>query len=265
MTTDGALYAGVVTHRRFKPRAHALRYRIFMLLLDLEALPGLFKRLRWLREGGLGLMSFRAADHGDRSGADLASQVRGHLSQAGIEAAGPVRLLCMPRILGYAFNPLSLYFCHDSDEILTAVLYEVRNTFGETHSYLIATPEGDTDLVRQQAAKRFHVSPFMDMDLTYAFTIAPPGQRVGIDILVSDGEGPVLAAAFHAQRRDLTDGNLLHAWLSHPLLSFKVMAGIHWEALKIAGKGLRLRPRPPPPSTTVTLGSAVATSVKSNS
>ncbi len=255
MITDSALYSGLVTHRRFKPRTHALRYRIFMLLLDLEALPQLFRRLRWLREGAFGLMSFRATDHGDRSGADLAGQVRNHLTEAGIDAAGPVRLLCMPRILGYGFNPLSLYFCHDADGVLTAVLYEVRNTFGETHSYLVATPEGDTDLVRQQAAKRFHVSPFMDMDLTYAFTIAPPGQRVGVDILVSDHEGPVLAAAFHAQRRDLTDGNLLRAWFSHPLLSFKVMAGIHWEALKIASKGLRLRPRPPLPPTAVTLGS----------
>lgn len=265
MTTNGALYAGVVTHRRLKPKAHALRYRIFMLLLDLEALPALFGRLRWLREGGLGLMSFRAADHGDHSGADLAGQVRGRLAQAGIEAAGPVRLLCMPRILGYGFNPLSLYFCHDADGTLTAVLYEVRNTFGETHSYLIATPEGDTDILRQQAAKRFHVSPFMDMDLTYAFTIAPPGQRVGVDILVSDNEGPVLAAAFHAQRRDLTDGNLLRVWLSHPLLSFKVMAGIHWEALKLVGKGLTLRPRPPAPATAVTLGSAVAHGMKNSS
>lgn len=253
-----ALYSGLVTHRRLKPKAHALRYRIFMLLLDLEGLPELFLHLRWLREGRFGLMSFRAADHGDRSGVNLAAQVRTHLAKAGIDAPGPVRLLCMPRVLGYGFNPLSLYFCHDVDGVLKAILYEVRNTFGESHSYLIATPEGDAAPVRQQAAKRFYVSPFMDMDLVYAFTIVPPGERVGVDILVSDGEGPLLTAAFHAARRDLTDANLLRAWLGHPLLSFKVMAGIHWEALKIAGKGLGLRRRPPLSAASVTLGSAIA-------
>jgi DUF1365 family protein len=249
-----AIYSGLVTHQRFGPIEHAFRYRIFMLLLDLDELPSLFRRLRLLVSGRLGLLSFHAADHGDRAGGDLRSYVAARLAEAGIAGGGPVRLLCMPRILGYGFNPLSLYFCHDSGGALTAILYEVRNTFGQSHGYLIATPEGDARTVRQTVPKRFFVSPFMDMDLTYQFTIAPPGQRVGVSVGVHDGSGPVLTAGFSGDRRPLTDLNLMSVWLRHPLLTAKVMAGIHWEALKLLAKGLGLRRRPSPPTGAITLG-----------
>jgi DUF1365 family protein len=254
-----ALYTGVVDHNRRRPRVHALRYRIFMLLLDLDEAPSLFARLRLrlLRPGRFGLMSFHAADHGDRSGAPLKAQVEARLAAAGMAAGGPIRLLTMPRILGHGFNPLSVYFCHRPDESLAAILYEVSNTFGERHNYLIAVPErADGGPVRQTAAKAFYVSPFMDLDLGYAFTVTPPGERCAIAVTVSDGDGPMLTAAFAGQRRPLTDAALLRAWLGHPLLSLKVVAGIHWEALKIWRKGVGFRRRPPPPARDVTLGEA---------
>jgi DUF1365 family protein len=257
--TASALYQGVVTHVRLSPKTHRLRYRIFMLLLDLDELPGLFSRLRLLRAGKFGLMSFRVGDHGDRSGADLKAAdlkayARGQLARAGMVAEGPVRLLCMPRILGYGFNPLSLYFCHHADGRLAAILYEVRNTFGERHSYLVAVPEPSSEVVRQSAPKRFFVSPFMDMDLDYDFEIAPPGEAVSVVVTVRRGQQPILTAAFAGQRAPLTDAALLKAWLRHPLLSFKVIAGIHWEAARILARGIGLRRRPPPPAHAVTLG-----------
>ena len=257
MTRASALYVGPVTHRRFRPKAHALSYRVFMLLLDLDELPGLFGTLKLLRPGRFGLMSFRARDHGDKSHDDLKSYVSARLSEAGVAGGGPIRLLCMPRVLGYGFNPLSVYFCHDADERLTAILYEVRNTFGQRHSYLIATPEAGPDSVQQTAPKRFYVSPFMDMDLTYVFDVAPPGEDVRITIQVRDDTGPVLTAAFAGQRRELTDKALLHAWITHPLLTLEVMAGIHWEAIKIVAKGFRFHGKPPLPAEPVTLGTPV--------
>jgi len=254
-----AIYEGVVTHRRFSPTSHRLRYRIFMLLLDLDEAPALASALRLLRFGPFGLMSFRAADHGDRSGGDLKAYARQRLAEAGIVADGPVRLLCMPRILGYGFNPLSLYFCHRADGELAAILYEVRNTFGQRHSYLAATPEVGAGPVRQSAPKRFFVSPFMDMDLTYDFQILPPGEAVGVTVSARRGDDAVLTARFAGQRAPLTDGNLLKAWLKHPLLSFKVIAGIHWEAARIVARGVGLRHRPPLPPESVTLGVSART------
>jgi DUF1365 family protein len=252
---DGsAIYSGEVTHQRFGPKPYRLRYRIFMLLLDLDALPALFARLRLLREGPFGVMSFHAADHGDRQGGDLRAYVETRLAEADLRHGGPIRLLCMPRILGYGFNPLSLYFCHAPDGALTAILYEVRNTFGQSHSYLIATPEGGADPVRQTAPKRFFVSPFMDMDLIYDFTVSAPGERVAVTVVARRGEDQVLKAAFKGQASALTDAGLATAWLRHPWLTVKVMVAIHWEAAKILARGMRLRRRPAAPVVPVTHG-----------
>ncbi len=251
-----AIYSGPVFHKRERPRAHRLRYRIFMLLLDLDELDDLFSRLRWLRRGRRGWASFDASDHGDHRGGDLRAYVAERLVEAGLEPGGPVRLLCMPRILGYGFNPLSLYFCHDRDGVLSAILYEVRNTFDQDHGYLIAVPE-DEGPVRQTAPKRFFVSPFMDMDLTYRFTVSPPAEAIAVRVEVLDAEGVVLTAGFSGRRSPLTDAGLLSALIRHPLLSFGVMAAIHWEALKIFAKGVGLRPRPPAPARAITHGVAL--------
>jgi len=254
--SGSAIYSGPVFHQRTRPRAHRLRYRIFMLLLDLDELDDLFDRLRWLRRGRVGWASFDPRDHGDHGAGDLRTYVADRLVEAGFETGGPVRLLCMPRILGYGFNPLSLYFCHGRDGALNAILYEVRNTFGQDHGYLIAVPEDDGP-VRQTAPKRFFVSPFMDMDLTYRFTISPPAEAVAVRVEVLDADGVVLTAGFAGRRSPLTDAGLLSALVHHPLLSFGVMAAIHWEALKIFAKGVGLRPRPPKPSHPITHGQAL--------
>jgi DUF1365 family protein len=253
--TASALYVGQVDHRRMRGLSHALRYRVFMLLLDLDEVDGQLDRLTLLGRGRFGLMTFDPRDHGDGTGTPLKPQIEARLAAAGLEGGGPVRLLCMPRVLGYGFNPLSVYFCHAADGRPSAIVYEVTNTFGDRHSYLIACEDGG--VVEQTADKRLHVSPFMDMGLTYHFTVRPPADGLSIAIRVDDAEGPLLATGFNAKRRPLTDAALLAAWAGHPLLTWKVIAGIHWEALKLWIKGAGYRRRPPALAQTATLGSNV--------
>ena len=253
--TASALYIGEVAHQRVRTIDHRLKYRVYMLLLDLDTIED--ERPRILRRGRFGLTSWRAADHGDRSDRPLREQVEGHLAEAGIDLdGGPIRLLTMPRILGYGFNPISVYFCHRPDGALAALLYEVTNTFHERHSYLVAVPAGGAGPVRQTAEKRLFVSPFMDMGLTYDFTVRPPGEAVSVVVSVRRGETPILTASFAGTWQPLTDPSLIRAFLTHPLLTWKVTWGIHWEALKGILKGARYRERGAPPRTPVTVGHA---------
>jgi len=249
------LYVGEVVHQRVRTFSHRLRYRLWMVLADLDELDGLQGRLRLLRRRAFGLITLRPADHGDGSGRPLRDQIAGHLAEAGIDiAGGPIRLLTMPRILGYGFNPISVFFCHTPDGALAALLYEVTNTFHERHSYLVAVPAGQSGPVRQTAEKRFFVSPFMDRDLIYDFTVHPPGEAVSVVVAVRRGDTPILTASFAGRRRPLTDGQLLRAFVTHPLLTWKVTFGIHWEAAKMMLRGARYRNRGAPPRRPVTVG-----------
>ena len=160
----------------------------------------------------------------------------------------------MPRVLGMVFNPLTVYFCHDRQGVLLAILYEVNNTFRQRHSYLLPIEHMPDGVIRQACDKRFYVSPFMDMNLSYRFRIIPPGGMVTVGVDVADSTGPLLFAAFTGRRTELSDRGLLASFLGHPLLALRVLSGIHWEALKLWGKGLRLRPRPLPPAHPVTVG-----------
>lgn len=245
------LYPGVVSHTRLKPRRHALRYRIFMLLLDLDELAEVDRGLKLFSLQRFNLTGFDPRRHGDGSATPLKVQVEAQLAAAGIAHGGPVRMLAMPRILGLGFNPLTVYWCHRPDGALSAILYEVNNTFGERHSYLI--PAEDAPVVKQACDKGFYVSPFMDMDLKYAFRVRPPGDQVQVLIDVDDVEGRLLATGFAAERRELTDRNLLRAWLTHPWMTLGVVGAIHWEALRIWLKGEKIRQRPLKPAWPVTL------------
>ena len=168
MTQASALYRGGVTHRRLRPRDHRLNYRVFWLLLDLAEIDDLDRRLRLFSRNRFNLLSFHDRDHGDGSGAALRPQVEAWLERAGVALeGGPIRLLTMPRVLGYVFNPISLYYCHRADGRLAAVVYEVTSTFGVRHAYVIPVPVEDqaAGLIRQGAAKALYVSPFMGMEM----------------------------------------------------------------------------------------------------
>lgn len=236
MTTRSAIYAGRVSHQRLRPLRHRLGYRVFSLLLDLDEIPALAQRLRWFSLNRFNLFSFHARDHGDGSAASLRAQIEQELAKAGLPLGGRIELLCTPRMLGHQFNPLSVYFCHKPDGDLQALIYEVHNTFGERHSYLIPLREpvqpGQT--IVQHCAKAFHVSPFLGMDMQYEFrTQAPHEEALSLSINTRDAEGPMLVAHYAANARALTDGALLRLCATHPLIGIKVVAAIHWEALRL--------------------------------
>lgn len=237
-----ALYAGLVTHLRRRPRRHSLRYRVVQGLFDLDELPGLGRRLRLFGYNRPAPMSFHDRDHGDGSG-DLRGWVERQLETAGLAGPwGPVQVLCMPRVFGYVFNPLSVYFCRDRSGALAGIIYEVNNTFGERHAYVLQVQGGEA-VVRQHCEKAFHVSPFMPMELSYDFTIRPPEARVVVAVSAGDAEGQVLDARFAGRRRPFTDGALLAALATYPAMTLKVILAIHWEALKLWVGGLRPIPR----------------------
>jgi len=246
--TDSCLYTGTVMHRRIKPKLHKLRYRVFWTMLFLDELPMLGKALRLFSLDRFNLFGFYAADHGDGSNVPLREQAEKHLAVADINLeGGRIALLCMPRILGFVFNPISVYYCYHRDGTLTALIYEVHNTFGQRHSYLIPVGEAPGEAIEQRCLKSFYVSPFMDMEISYTFRIQKPGERVALTIQGADVDGPVIVASLAGTRGTLADGTLLKTFFMFPLLTLTVVAGIHWEALKLWIKGMRLRPRPAAP------------------
>jgi DUF1365 family protein len=253
-TVKSGLYRGVVTHARLRPRPHRLRYRLFMTLLDLDELPALDRRLRLFGHNRRGLISFHDKDHLAGTG-DLKAEVLAALDRAGVDLhGGSVRVLCMPRVLGFVFNPISVYYCHRADGAVAAMLYEVNNTFGQRHSYLIPVTGGGGDgSIRQACDKGFHVSPFMDMALRYRFKTAAPDEDVMLAVDADDALGPMIVTGFRGRRHEMTDAGVLGAFLAHPLLALAVLAAIHWEAVKLLLKGLRLKPSPPAPEETVTV------------
>jgi DUF1365 family protein len=247
MSLRSAIYVGSVMHRRLQPRVHRFRYRAFWLFLDLDELDSLGKRLRWFSHNRPNVFSLHDKDHGDGSSTPLRAQIEDKLRQARIDiSGGSIQLLCMPRTLGYCFNPLSVYFCSRADGSPAALVYQVHNTFGERHSYVIPVLRHDGEL-RQSCQKALYVSPFMDMNMRYDFRVSGPGSHLTVGIRVSTSDGPVLNAVLTGKRRLLIDRHLVSAFVSIPAITVKVIAAIHWEALRLWLKGLRLIPRPAPP------------------
>ncbi|MEO7364962.1 MAG: DUF1365 family protein [Sphingomicrobium sp.] len=257
--TRSALYAGRVMHRRLRPRLHQLRYRTFSLLLDLDELDRLDRSLRLFSRNRFNLIAFHDRDHGDGSCESLRTQVEGHVRAAGLTTAvGAIELLTMPRLLGFVFNPISLFFCRGRDGDLIAILYEVSNTFGERHTYVMPVAGNGTD-VRQNSAKRFHVSPFLPMNLHYKFRVRPPGRDLLIAINVIDRQGTILVALQTGTRHELRDATLVRAMLAYPLMSWKVVAGILWEAARLRIKRVPVHRHVDAPTQSATYGSCPQT------
>ncbi len=254
--TASCIYFGEVVHQRFSPRRHRLRYRVWQGLFDLDDLPSLGRRLRLFSHNRANVFSFHDSDHGDAAGGELRTYVENLLTQAGLSVdGGRIALLCMPRIFGFVFNPLSIFYCYTRRGDLIANLYEVNNTFGQRHSYLIPVETTANGCVRQICKKEFYVSPFMDMDMTYEFKFTLPGATLATSIRGNQTDGaPLIFASFTGARRGLSDITLLTALVTFPLLTLGVVAAIHWEAIKLFAKGLRLRRRPSPPAAAVTIG-----------
>jgi DUF1365 family protein len=247
---QSCLYEGQVMHCRLRPVRHRFVYDVFSLLLDLDELGKLHRRLRLFSYNRFNLFSFDDRDHGARDGSPLRPWVEGQLAASGIDlAGGRIFIHCLPRLLGHVFNPLSLYWCYDRNGALRAIAYEVKNTFGGQHTYVLPVPAAQAAgaPVHQRARKNFYVSPFIAMEAEYRFNLREPGEKLSILIRESDAGGDLLLATQTGLRRILADRTLVRAFLRFPLVTLKVIGAIHWQALKLWLKGVRLYGRPPAP------------------
>lgn len=234
------LYRGKVMHARWRPVQHRFTYEVMSLLVDLDRLDDADRQSRLFGVNRAAIFSFHERDHGGHEGARLSQHVRQQAAERGIDlSGGRILLLCYPRVLGYVFNPLSIYFCYRASGELALLIYEVRNTFGEMHSYVLPVQQAHGErAIRQTQAKQFYVSPFMEMEMHYRFSISPPARHVRIRIVQGNEQGVMFAAAFFGRRRRLTGPRLLAALFGLPFLTFKVIAAIHWEALRLWIKGV---------------------------
>lgn len=246
------LYRMRVMHARHQPFAHRFEYRIWTLLLDIDRVAEVAARSRLFAADRAGIVSFRTRDHGARDGSPIRPWIEAHLAAHGMgDCAARIRLLAMPRVAGYVFNPISIYFCDRADGSPGAVLYEVKNTFGDQHGYLTRL-SGEAPW-QHGADKILHVSPFIGMAARYGFTLSRPAERFAIAIEETDGEGaPLLTATMAGRGVAMTDRALAGALAAMPLVTAKTMAAIHWQALKLWRKGARFHSRPTPPDPPVT-------------
>jgi len=241
------VYVGDVMHQRMKPFGHRFQYRVFSLSIDLDRLEEANGQSALFSVNRSNLVSFHEEDHA--ADGKLRSHADRLLADACVERPAKILLVCYPRIFGYVFNPLSVYYAYDDRDALIALIYEVRNTFGERHSYVCPVEENEIfeSGLRQTCDKLFYVSPFIDIGMRYHFRMLPPGQEIRWRILETDAEGPLLAATFAGRKKQLTGWTLGCLLTAIPFLTIKIMAGIHWEALKLWLKGAVYVRRPPPP------------------
>lgn len=246
----GTLYTGCVMHARLRPFGHRFSYRVFSLLADLDRLDELHRMSPLLSVNRANLVSFHEKDHVERSGETLRAFADRLLAGAGLtDRAARILLLSYPRVLGHAFNPISVYFAYDGGGALVALIYAVRNTFGERHLYAARVEDGDITPagVRQTRAKILHVSPFIGMDARYRFRILAPGKAIRLRIHETENDEPLLVATFLGDAKALTSSSLAVCLLKIPLMTWKITAGIHWQAMQLWRKGARFRRSPPPP------------------
>lgn len=241
MNLASRIYRGTVVHTRLRPRPHKLRYDVFTILVDVDAIDALAKRLRLFARNRWNIFSLYDADHGPRDGTPINTYARAAFAAAGFDSGDSrIFLLCYPRVLGYVFNPLSVYYAFDRDERLAMVMYEVSNTFGERRCYVIAAGAGAGGVFAHRCRKELFVSPFISGTARYAFRITRPENDVLVGVQVRDDDGALLKTHFQGSAAPLSDRTLAWLALVYPLMTLKVIAAIHYEALKLYLKGVPL-------------------------
>jgi DUF1365 family protein len=251
VTGAAALYVGTLRHRRHVPTRHEFRYSLFMVLLDVDRIAEAmsvsrltgYNRRRWA--------AFDDRDHIGDPARPLRERVQASAESAGVDLPdGPIHLLTHLRYAGYVFNPISLYYCYDRSGGLRHVLADVRNTYGGRHSYWLTPEDGRNTRLRARAPKSLYVSPFMEFDVDYEFVLTPPDESLVAHMNVlpgGNGRTPLFDATLTLQRHPWTPGSVRRALVRQPLMTAKVIAAIHWEALRLRLKGLPSIPMPSRP------------------
>ena len=239
MIKNSFIYTGNVIHKRFKPKIHSFKYKVFSLLIDLSEIDLLDKKLKIFSYNRFNIVSFYDEDHGARDGSPIKNWVIENLKNNNIDTNDvQIKLLCYPRIFGYVFNPLSVFYIYNKNSNLISILYEVKNTFGEQHTYIFNTNIND-NLIQHVCKKKFHVSPFIEMDCIYFFRLLKPGNKISVIIDQNDKEGKILYASQDGVKNEMNNRNLIKSYLAHPLMTFKIIFAIHFEAFKLWSKGIK--------------------------
>ncbi len=238
---NSCIYNGEVTHTRLKPVKHFLKYKTFSLLVDLDEISQLDKSIGIFSHNKFNLFSFYDKDHGDRDGSCLRKWVLANLSKFNIKGdITKIKILCYPRIFGYVFNPLSIFYCYEEKK-LRAIFYEVKNTFNEQHTYIFKIK--DNEVIKQKCKKKFYVSPFMDMETYYNFKLLNPNDKLSVSIKQSDVKGTILIATQTGNKKEFSFKQLVMNFFKYPLMTIKIIGAIHYEALLLWKKGAIFRKR----------------------
>ena len=236
---NSCIYNGEVTHTRFKPVRHFLKYKTFSLLIDLDEINLLDKSIGIFSHNKFNIFSFYDKDHGDRDGGNLKDWVISNLKKFQInENISTIKVLCYPRILGYVFNPLSIFYCYEKDK-LVAIFYEVKNTFNEQHTYIFQV-KNNSKIITQSCNKKFYVSPFMEMETSYNFRLSEPKETLSVFIKQKDIDGMLLSACQIGKKEQISTKRLLVNFLKHPMMTIKIIMAIDFEALRLWRKGVKL-------------------------
>ena len=238
---NSCIYNGEVTHTRFKPVRHFLKYKTFSLLIDLDEINLLDKSIGIFSHNKFNIFSFYDKDHGDRDGGNLKDWVISNLKKFQIkENITNIKVLCYPRILGYVFNPLSIFYCYEKDKLI-AIFYEVKNTFNEQHTYVFKIKNNNE--IIQKCRKKFYVSPFMDMETFYNFKLLNPNDKLSVFIKQTDADGTILTATQTGDKKEFSFKQLAINFIKYPLMTIKIISSIHYEALLLWKKGAIYRKR----------------------
>jgi DUF1365 family protein len=244
MAEKAGVYVGTLRHRRLEPVPHAFRYPLFMVLLDIDRIDELMAVSPFTSRNRFNWATFADRDHFGDLKVTLRERVRRDAESHGVDLSdGPIYLLTHLRYLGYCFNPLSLFYCFDRDGRLRAVLGENNNTFGGHHNYWLQ-PDGSSGPATKQrsfrarAAKALHVSPFMEPDLDYTFALSPPAESLTVHVQALRHGRSFFDATLALERRPWTAPEIRRALVRHPAMTINVIAGIHWEAVKLWWKGV---------------------------
>ncbi len=244
----GVIFQGEVVHQRITPTRHRLSYSVFSLFLDVDKLSQTSRSLRFFSVDKFNLFSLSQKQHGKRDGSSLADFAWAEVNNLGYQnQVKKIMVLCYPRILGFAFNPLTVYFCLDSSDKPVLLIYEVRNTFGENLTYVLPAGDAHNNTYTHSTSKRFYVSPFNKVEGDYHFHINQPGDKLTVGVALRIKGKPVLRTHFRGHQTPLSDLSLVKMFFSYPLMTLKVVAGIHWEALRLWRKGMVMQNRPPAP------------------